>query len=156
MSAKQKLMVVVILLFLFLNPIQRVSAEIYWITKDAEDDVSHYIDDSLQYSGNYANEIDIVSLELIESEITLTLQDPPISDFDHTYSIYIYWNNYEGDASYNRTYGSYDQYFNNIQTRLVNSTGYQIAQESLVDMFRVIGRRIIVPITIIPIMRLFQ
>jgi len=145
---KHKMIAGIFILWLNMISISNVYGVVTWICNDEEEDVDFYIFGVLQYSGNYYDEIDIVSLELIDSNVILTLQAPPINDYNHTYSIAIYWNNYYGQNGLNITVGDFGSLTNQVETILQNSTGQEIASAVEVNTIITRSNQIIIPIPI--------
>jgi len=94
-----------------------------WIFYDAVDDVTYMFNDAAQNSGDYQDEIDIVSIELDASEVVLTFQDVPQDDEDHYYLLHIFWSQ---TNFINRTDGNFGKGDNMMWTYLQNSTGHTI------------------------------
>ncbi|MHA1738904.1 MAG: hypothetical protein ACTSXA_13935 [Candidatus Heimdallarchaeota archaeon] len=145
MRIKQRLVVVLFIAHLLLIPVARVHCEVYWTSTDPEDDVGYYEGNNIQFSGDYADEIDVISLELIDSNAVLTLQEPPVQDFNHSYEVTILWNNYWAEPGYNSTFGAYG-ISNEVVTLLQNSTGHIIAEEREIYVVTTQGNQIVMPI----------
>ncbi|MHA1738903.1 MAG: hypothetical protein ACTSXA_13940 [Candidatus Heimdallarchaeota archaeon] len=108
------------ILICLLVPLANVTAST-WIFYDAIDDVTPVVSGVLQSSGDFQDEIDIISIELQLSDVVITFQDVPQDDSDHQYFLNIFWTN---TPVANRTDGYFGMGENTVWTYLHNSTGY--------------------------------
>jgi len=111
---------------------------------DTTQDLIHLIDGVTQAT-NVAiyPEIDIVSLVINESTITVTFVEAPIYSIDNFYDMIIYWN---GDEHKNFTSGHWIPGNTNSQTCLVDSTGQVIVNITIYDSIELIGNTLYYPI----------
>ncbi|NHJ47057.1 MAG: hypothetical protein FK733_04645 [Asgard group archaeon] len=136
---KNTIIVSLILFCILLLPITSVKAA--FLLTDATDDVQYYYEDLLQGTGDYQDEIDIVSLERDGPNLLLNFQDVPQQDDDHHHHVYVHWG---GD---NYTTGEYSlTTINIITTYLENSTGHQVAMMIVPDSIYIQGNAIVFPI----------
>lgn len=92
-------------------------------------------------------EIDIESIEIDGADIVITFGDPPVAGENYIYEFKIYW---IGDDSIgNWTDGWLQDYQNYVQTRIENSTGGVILDETELDIIAIVGDTLVIPITYI-------
>ena len=90
-------------------------------------------------------QIDIVSIEIDGADIVITFGDPPVVADSYTYEFKIYW---IGDDSIgNWTEGTLHDYHNYVQTRIENSTGDVILDDTENDIIAIVGDTLVIPIT---------
>ncbi len=111
---------------------------------DETNDIVHVVD-GVTVAANLTSypEIDIVSLEMNESFVTVTFLDTPFLHIDNFYDFIVYWN---GDQNVNFTDGHWNQGNIISQTKLVNSTGGIIVNTKINDSIEMIGNTIYYPI----------
>ncbi|MHA1629433.1 MAG: hypothetical protein ACTSXO_11220 [Candidatus Heimdallarchaeota archaeon] len=102
--------------------------------EDSTNDVFRYEDGTLIAKGDFANEIDVVSVTLIGTELTLNLAaDPKTNDGFHSYEIVIVWDNISQTIQNKTeiTVGNVDGApFVDVMTNyLVNATGHPLASQ---------------------------
>lgn len=111
---------------------------------DQTNDVVHVVD-GVTVATNLTSysEIDIISLEMNESFVSVTFLDTPFLHIDNFYDFIVYWN---GDQNVNFTDGHWNQGNIISQTKLVNSTGGIIVNTKINDSIEMIGNTIYYPI----------
>ncbi|NHK31670.1 MAG: hypothetical protein FK730_09985 [Asgard group archaeon] len=117
---------------------------------DEINDVAHFIDNKFQDQGDFCDEVDIVKLEKVSSNLELTLQNAPIIDKLHMYTCTIHW---DGNETYFTNYSTatigslYYHYVNNsVMTYLEDSSGQLVVQHLVNGIITLDERKIIMPL----------
>ncbi len=135
---------IICIMIIQISPIRGVN----FIQNDGTDDV-YFISDYTTISRDLSvyPEIDIVSIEIDGADIVITFGDPPVVADSYTYEFKLYW---IGDDSIgNWTDGTLHDYHNYVQTRIENSTGGVILDETENDIIDVVGDTLVIPLTYI-------
>jgi len=132
--SKRKLVLfsLVITLTLFMTTLSSVKGVTYF--EDSTNDVFKYEDGTLVAKGDFANEIDVVSLTFIGLELTLNLAGNPITnDGNHSYEIIIIWDSVSQSIQ-NKTEITLGNvggapFVDEVKHYLVNATGDPLANQ---------------------------
>ncbi len=125
-----------------LVPIANVTAST-WLFYDAIDDVTFTNNGVDQDTGDYQDEVDIVSIELDASDFVITFQDVPQDDHDHQYYLHVFWTL---TPVVNRTDGYFGIEENMVWTYLHNSTHHLVVDNQESGGIHIIGNTIQMPI----------
>jgi len=90
MKLKRLFTIGLFILICLLVPLTNVTAST-WIFYDATNDVTRVSNGVNKNSGNYHNEVDIVSIELDASDVVITYEDAPQDDHNHFYILVVFW-----------------------------------------------------------------
>ena len=139
---KNSLLLSLVLASILLLPISRVNA--LPIVKDATDDVRHYTGATILSTGDYQDEIDFESMELVGTDLIVTFQDVPQYDDDHRYYAIIIWD----EASWidNFTSAILGKGDNSVSTYLADETPTIIVAVDVPDSISVVGNTLLIPI----------
>ncbi|MHA1354380.1 MAG: hypothetical protein ACTSR1_04310 [Candidatus Heimdallarchaeota archaeon] len=143
MKSKNKIIVGLYILSLSLIPVSNTIAST-WIVYDTTDDVACLQNYVTQSTGDYHDEIDIVSYELDSSNIVYTFQDVPQIDQNHSYQVEIFW--FTSQTNPNKTVGTFNSIYNTVVTWLYNSKGVEVLKQEVNDSIYITANTIIIPI----------
>ncbi|MHA1188641.1 MAG: hypothetical protein ACTSXA_12970 [Candidatus Heimdallarchaeota archaeon] len=147
---KRKLLVCFILQMILLLSVSNVVGSSLFLIRDNINDVTLYSDfsDSILETGDYHNEIDIVSGELVNESFILTLEDPPFEDYHHVYELIIYWDtNFIVDNSFgNFTVGRFSYFSNCMMTTITNQSDFILAESVDYSSITISSNTLIFPI----------
>ncbi|NHJ87781.1 MAG: hypothetical protein FK734_20130 [Asgard group archaeon] len=135
------ILVINIILLSFSN----VAGSVVWFYSDDVDDVEFYVNSIPQYEGDYHDEIDMIQIDLNNSNIIFKMQAVPIDDANHIHYLTIYWTQ---TAGFNSTTGIFGMGNNIMATFLHNSTGQEVASSEVQSSIIISGEQIIMPIPI--------
>ncbi len=146
MKTFKKITMGLVLLSFLIIPITNVNAAILWHANDLENDVMYFDNGIYQYTGDYIDEIDIVSIVLDGSSLLINLQGIPSGDYDHHYVVYIYWAGYPFKVILvNSTHIEFGHGYNVVNTYIYYSGGGD-AHADIYDGIDVIGNSVRCPI----------
>ncbi len=141
-SKKKSLLLGVILVSIILLPISKVQS--LPIVTDAVNDVRQYNNATLSTTGDFQDEIDFVSMELVGTDLVVTFQDVPQYDEDHIYYAAIIWD--EADWIDNFTSAWYGNGQNSVSTYLADEVPTIIVSTEVPDSISVSGNTLQIPI----------
>jgi hypothetical protein len=117
---------------------------------DEINDVAHFINNKFYDQGDFYDELDIVKLDKVGSNLELTLQNNPIVDKIHFYTCIIHWDGNETDFtnySIAQIGALYYHYVNNsVMTHLEESSGQLVVEHLVNGIITLSERKIIMPI----------
>lgn len=111
---------------------------------DATDDVRYYNGATLLNTGDFQDEIDFETMEIVGTNLVVTFQDVPQYDDDHRYYAVIIWD--LADWIDNFTSAFYGKGDNSVSTYLADETPTIIVAVDVPDSITVVGNTLQIPI----------
>jgi hypothetical protein len=127
----------------YLLQIFNIQGALYSAT-DPTDDIRHYHSSTLVETGDYFDEIDIISFEIDTDKLKMTLDVAPINDINHFYFMSVYWDG--DDTSKNYTVAQIGLGINSVLTSLYDNQDSIVAYNLAMGVVSIVGNSVESPI----------
>ncbi|MBD3189176.1 MAG: hypothetical protein GF308_00955 [Candidatus Heimdallarchaeota archaeon] len=144
---KYSLLGAILLLSLFFCQTSPITAMTFPFT-DAGNDVVYILNSIQQDEGDYHDEIDIVKIALVGTNIEIEFQDTPVIDGYHEYVMMIIWDEESSGNSTSIAAGNMlgQEPLNFVSTLLLNSSGIPVAYSNIEDLITISGNKLVAPL----------